>query len=176
MILTYFGSLVCFSTVLWVIVVEVSLSDCLSGQLHSHLVHYFINSYVSSIESALSDWHCLIGNLSNLIYICSYFICLCSSDFWVSLGTKLNCQRNPSIYSNHNFLLWFNHNFFDISVVTIIFCCFHGYHVNLLPLATVDCFYGYKFQEIYKIYKIYLSICFIQMVTSVSLVTGNFYI
>ena len=65
---TYFGTLVCFSTVLWVIVVEVSLSGCLSGQSYSHLVHYSITSLDSSIYSALSDWHCLIGKLSNLIY------------------------------------------------------------------------------------------------------------
>ena len=184
-ILTFFGTLVCFSTVLWVIVVKVTLSDCLSGQLHSHLVPYFINFLVSSIESALSDWHCLIGKLSNLIYIgsvSSWYVCL-YSDFWVSLVTKLNCQIES--ITHHTFLHIIQTIIFycGLTIIfwyflleTIIFC-FHGYHTNLLPLATIDLFLWLQvLQEIYKIYKIYLSICFIQMVTSVSLVTGKYFL
>ena len=57
-ILTYFGTLVCFNTVLWVIIVEVSLSDCLLGiQLHSRLIHYFMNSLISFHYNL----HCRIG-------------------------------------------------------------------------------------------------------------------
>ena len=44
--LDLFWHIVCFSTALWVIIVEVSLSDCLSGQLHIHLIYYFIISLI----------------------------------------------------------------------------------------------------------------------------------
>ena len=54
-ILTYFGSLVHLIIVLWVIVVEITLSVCLLGQLHSHLIHYLIHSLVPLIYSALLD-------------------------------------------------------------------------------------------------------------------------
>ena len=53
---TYFGSFVCFSTVLRVIIVEISLSDCLSGQLHCHLIVSLLHSF---LVSSLID--CLVG-------------------------------------------------------------------------------------------------------------------
>ena len=66
--LDLFWHIVCFSTVLWVIIVEVSLSDCLSGQLHSHhfliysLLHYFSHSFTIDCFVGLALPH-LANNL-----------------------------------------------------------------------------------------------------------------
>ena len=63
-----------------------------------HLIHYLFYSFISSLESALSDWHChcLIGKqFVILIYAVFHLdVCLWSSDNWVSFNTKLNCQMD----------------------------------------------------------------------------------
>ena len=78
--LDLFWHIVCFSTVLWVIIVEVSLSGCLSGQLHSHLIYCFITSLFLSFF-----YHRLLcrigiasfGKQSNLTYMAIIsFVCI----------------------------------------------------------------------------------------------------
>ena len=104
-------------------------------------------------------------------------MCLSSSDNWISFSTKLDCQMefiSHYIISGQTIIFWVgclttvifhsNHNFF---------CCLHGNYINLLPLATMVCFYGYSFYG-YVLVAHSNKILFIQMVTSVSLVVVNF--
>ena len=63
-----------------VIVVRMALSDCLSGQLLSFIciICFF---FVSLLESALSDWHCLVGIVSQ------FDLCSVSSGVCLTIGS-----------------------------------------------------------------------------------------
>ena len=165
-----------------VIVVGMALSDCLSGQLHGHCFIGFTICFIllflqCNLHCQIWHWHCLIGKLS-ISDSCIHFIGVC---LYLTIGSVLvlnlivRWDHITLIKSNHYFLinqiffvfLLRNHNFLCVSMVTTSICC--PWQQMIVSMAT--CFYGYLlFAHSNK----FLFILFIQMVTSVSLVTGNF--
>ena len=111
------------------------------------------HSFVSSFHFLYLNLHCQIG-IALLVHWLSvwfmhYFICVCVSDNWVSLITKLNCQiASHYTKSNQTIIFWYINQFFLFFHSNHNFSCCYGNHINLLPLATSGSlsysFHGYN--------------------------------